>query len=280
VADKASAAGILDFELLTDVGIVSWLERDRAWPIGMPGTLDPEKIGVTLTEIEEAARVADDAARRRRDADRQIELDGKTVNAEEKNFPAILEAIRAGLSESFLATPAKVSSLAFQPAGKAKGRRRGGRGTTAARQPRLSPAQMDAVGLAGEVAAYGWLEANYDEFTDASWCSGYRNRIDGAGGDDSHGYDFEILTPRQRLMFEVKATTGAGFEFDLTDVEMRAARRVRRNEQYHILFVTHALTSEERAIYLLPNPLGQQGIGRYRTLGSGLRLKFELDRPE
>ncbi len=163
---------------------------------------------------------------------------------------------------------------------KPKRRGRGGRGTTAARQPRLSPAQMDAVGLAGEVAAYGWLEANYEEFTDASWCSGYRNRIDGTGGDDSHGYDFEILTPRRRLMFEVKATTGAGFEVDLTDLEMRAARGVRRNEQYHILFVAHALTSEERAIYLLPNPLGQQGIGRYRTVGSGLRLKFELDRPE
>src|SRR5205814_7866204 len=105
VADKASASGILDFELLTDPGIVAWLERDGAWPAGMPETLDPEKVGITRTEIEKAARAADDAARRRRDADRQIELDGKTVSAEETNFPAILEAVRASLSESVLATP-------------------------------------------------------------------------------------------------------------------------------------------------------------------------------
>jgi Domain of unknown function (DUF3883) len=135
---------------------------------------------------------------------------------------------------------------------------------------------MAAVGLVGEVAAFEWLKANYPDANDASWRSGYRNLLDGAGGDDSLGYDFEVLSRQRRLLFEVKATTGDAVEFDLTDAEIRAAQSVRRTERYHILFVAHALTSDERAIYLLPNPFAAEGIGRYGTLGSGLRLRFDI----
>lgn len=65
-------------------------------------------------------------------------------------------------------------------------------------------------------------------------------------------------------------------EFDLPAAEIRAAQNLRRGDRYSILYVSHVLTSDERAIYLLPNPLGTEGLGRYRTIGSGLRLRFTL----
>jgi hypothetical protein len=69
---------------------------------------------------------------------------------------------------------------------------------------------------------------------------------------------------------------GDAFEFDLTEAEIRAAQTIRRSDRYYILFISKVLNSDERSIYLLPNPLGTEGIGRYRTVGSGLKLRFSV----
>jgi hypothetical protein len=52
--------------------------------------------------------------------------------------------------------------------------------------------------------------------------------IGGYEGDDFLGYDFEIVQRSQTLHFEVKATAGEEYEFEMGVSELRAARSARR----------------------------------------------------
>lgn len=278
VVDEASASGQLDFEPLTAERALALLVHGGRWPSEMAPSLDPNEIGIEASDLDEVRETREDEERLRRDAARQISIDGETVSAEQHNYAAIVDAVRHGITPELLAIPPEVADLPAIPPG---GRRGGGTGTgpgvTAARRRRLSDVQVGAVGLAGEVVALEWLKANYEDATDASWRSGYRNLVLGGNeGDDSLGYDFEVLQRRRRLLFEVKTSVSDVCEFDLTDAEIRAAQRIRRSDRYYILYVTHVLTGDERRIHLLPNPLGTEGLGRYRTVGSGLRLRFTL----
>jgi len=277
VVDVASATGQLDFEALTPERAVAWLAHTGRWPLEMARSLDPAEIGIEESDLDEVVQRREDEARRRRDAARHVSIDGETVNAEQDNYAAIVQAVRTGITPELLASPPKVVDLPAMPPGGRGGGTGSGSGVTAARRRRLSDVQVGAIGLAGEVVAHEWLKANYGDATDASWRSGYRNLVLGGNeGDDSLGYDFEVIERRRRLFFEVKASVSDVYEFDLTDAEIRAAQRARRGDRYYILYVTHVLTSDERAIHLLPNPLGTEGLGRYRTVGSGLRLRFAL----
>jgi hypothetical protein len=277
LVEEASQAGQLDFEPLSEVRALTWLAETGRWPADMPRTLRPAELGLSAADVDVASRQRENDARRRRDETRQISIDGTKISAEEENYAAIVASIRAGITPELLSTPATLSGLDSQ-AGQDRGRGRpGGSGVTAARRPHLSDVQKAAVGLAGEVVALEWLKAKYPNITDAAWRSGYRNLLLGGNeGDDSLGYDFEVVFRRHRSLFEVKATAGDAFEFDLTEAEIRAAQTVRRSDRYYILFVSKVLNSDERSIYLLPNPLGAEGVGRYRTVGSGLKLRFSL----
>lgn len=278
MVEEASVEGILDFEEVNENAIIDWFSRTGRWPEGMPRSLKSIDLGLSDQEVRLAEETRDENSRRQRELGSVIFIDGQEFNAEQQNYSSIVEAVRASVTGGFLATPPKVLDLAQQVWQRRAGQRSQGRGTTAARRPRLSPAQQGAIGLAGEVVALQWLKANYPLATDASWRSGYRNLLlGGSDGDDSLGYDFEVLGPKIRLLFEVKSTTGDTLEFDLTDAEIRAAQRVRRGEHYFILFVTHVLQGDDRSIHLLPNPFGKEGIGRYRTIGSGLRLRFDFN---
>lgn len=277
VTDSASSAGWLDFEPLATEAAITWLAATGRWPAGMPLSLDPDDLGLSCDEIESAARGKAEVERRRQDQSRQITLDGSVLDASQENYGSIVASVAASVDPALLAVPARVANMAAVTAGPF---RRGGvtrKGVTAARRPRLSEVQAAAVGLAGEVVAFAWLRVQYEDATDASWRSGYRNIVLGGDeGDDSLGYDFEVLTPRRRLLFEVKASVGDQCEFELTDAEIRAAQGLRRSDRYYVLFVTKVLTSDERALYLLPNPFSTEAVGLYRTMGSGLRLGFDL----
>jgi hypothetical protein len=277
VVEAASQAGQLDFESLSEERALAWFDAVGRWPVGMPRTLEPFALGLAIEDVDAAALKRDEETKRRHDETRQIAIDGTKVSAEPQNYATIVDTIRAGILPSLLATPPKLTELGLLAPAHGREGSRGGHSVTAARRPHLSDVQAAAVGLAGEVVALEWLRSQYDDVTDASWRSGYRNLLLGGDeGDDALGFDFEVVSRRHRLFFEVKATTGDTCQFDLTKAEITAAQGIRRGDAYFVLYVTNVLSSDERAIYLLPNPFGTAGIGRYRTVGSGLRLQFVL----
>lgn len=277
VVDAASAAGWLDFEPLASDSAIAWLAASGRWPDAMPLSTDPDDLGLSVSDIESAAAKNEEEERQRQDRSSQITLDNTALDASPENYASIIESVQASVAPELLATPARVADLSVVAV---VGQRRpggSGSGVTSARQPRLSEIQARAVGLAGEVVAYAWLRSQYEDATEASWRSGYRNLVlGGHEGDDGLGYDFEVLTPKQRLLFEVKATVGDRCEFELTDGEIRAAQGLRKSDRYYVLFVTHVLNSDDRAIHVLPNPFIAEAVGLYRTIGSGLRLGFDL----
>ena len=257
--------------------MIAWLAATGRWPTEMPHSLDGGDLGLSDGDIEAAASKKAAVEKQRQDQSRQITLDGRVLDASPENYNLIVDSIALSIDEGLLSMPAEMAGLAPMPPGPPRGPRAGGRnGITAARRPRLSDMQAAAVGLAGEIVAFAWLRRHYLDITDVFRRSGYRNFVVGDEGDDSPGYDFEVLTPRRRLLFEVKASVGNRWEFELTDTEIRAAGGLRRGDRYHILFVSSVLNSDERAIHLLPNPFSTDAAGLYRTMGAGLRLGFEL----
>jgi hypothetical protein len=154
---------------------------------------------------------------------------------------------------------------------------RGGSGFTASGRDTMSDKQAAAVGLVGEVAALEWLKARYKDVDDGAWVSGYRNLVFGDGlGDDTLGYDLVVERRRHRLFFEVKSASRDSTEFVLTANEIAKARSLRKMESYHLLYVAYALDSKLRRIHELPNPLDPAHAHFFRSLGEGMRYRFDL----
>ncbi|WSS89863.1 DUF3883 domain-containing protein [Streptomyces sp. NBC_01176] len=200
------------------------------------------------------------------------------MSAEEDNYHAIVEAVRGGLTPEFLGSAGDAPLVAL---GRQTQRLPGaGRpGFSAGRRGKLSDTQALAVGLAGEVAALAWLMNRYDAVDESAWVSGYRNKVLGDGmGDDTLGYDLIVERKRSSLLFEVKSSAGGEGEFVLSPTEIARARSLKKRETYHILYVSHALDADLRKIHLLPNPLHPRSAHFFRSVGEGLRYRFQLSR--
>ena len=142
----------------------------------------------------------------------------------------------------------------------------------------MSEGQKRAVGLIGEVLTFEWLKRSYSEVNDDSWVSGYRSvTVGGYEGDDERGYDFEVIQMSQILKYEVKATSGDDFSFELGASELRAARASRLGT-YRIIFIQNVLDSDDRRLLVLPNPLEPDSGTRFRQTNSGIRFSFEPTR--
>lgn len=276
LADEAGGSGLLDFGSIDDQTAVAWLQHIERWPGDMPLTLSADDLGLSHAEVDSAQHAYEQERRRRHDERRRISIDDTDMSAEEENYEEIVAAVRAGIDDDFLTSTGGVS---LSPLDQPRSTTPGGnsRGLTAARRSKLSEIQTAAVGLAGEILALEWLKANYDGVDDGAWVSGYRNLVLGDGlGDDTLGYDLIVEQPRTRLFFEVKASPREPGEFVLTATEVARARSLKKRERYYLLYVAHALNSDLRHIYKLPNPLDPKSARFFRAVGEGLRYRFDL----
>jgi len=150
----------------------------------------------------------------------------------------------------------------------------------AVRPQRLSDEQKAAIGLVGETVAYAWLSHRYPSVCSPSaWKSAYRETVGEPPGDDTLGYDFEIVLKTRTVYFEVKATAGTDTTFELGESEVGKARDCTRSSRfdYRILFVTQVLDAERRAFFVLPNPMDPANQSFFRFPGSGLTCTFKFD---
>lgn len=269
------ASGRLDFVAVEEEQVTGWLAEGSFWPLVMPQTTDLEALGLdpdVLDRGQRERRAREEEARR---AARSVVLDGEQLDASERNYAELAARVQASVDERFLETSKRAAALAdVEPKATGPG---GGGGRGRARRERLTKEQRSAIGLVGEVLAYEWLQKRYpDEITPDSWVSGYRSAVlGGYEGDDSLGYDFEVVQKSQTLRFEVKATATDACEFPLTESELRAAQFARRGT-YRILFIRNALDRSRRTLHVLPNPFEDASRGKYRVMNEGLRYRFDL----
>jgi hypothetical protein len=270
------ASGRLDFVSVEDAQIIPWLAEGSFWPSGMPQTADFEQLGLSADVLDEGQRERKAREEEARRAARSVVLDGERLVASEENYAELAAKTQASVDQRLLETSKRQAALAeMEPREVASG---GGGGRGRARRERLTKEQRGAIGLVGEVVAYAWLRNQYpNEVTPDSWVSAYRSAVlGGHEGDDSLGYDFEVVQKSQTLHFEVKATTTDTCEFQLTESELRAAQSARRGT-YRILFVRNALDKNRRSLNVLPNPFEQASLGKYRVMNEGLRYRFSLE---
>jgi hypothetical protein len=112
---------------------------------------------------------------------------------------------------------------------------------------------------------------------DECWRSSYRDSYLGrSGGDDNLGYDFALLMPSRRQYYEVKASAGDEWQFDLGESEVRMAQRCSadRKSRYRIVFIANVLDRVARRLLVLPNPFSRRGTSRLRMVGTGMRFTF------
>lgn len=275
----AVEAGVLDFEVLDDTAILAWLARVGLWPEAMPTTTSSDELGLSAEDLESESDVQERERQERLRKRRVLRLDDVEVSAEAKDYGAIYRHVSESLRDETLATR-RTAQLEPLPETSARRESEGSR-SGGGRQPRddMSPAQRSAIGLVGETIAYAWLNRHYrDVCSPASWVSTYRETIGEPAGDDSLGYDFKITLKQTTLYFEVKATSGSDSRFELGESEVRKASECarRRRDDYRILFITNALSSDLREIHVLRNPMDPANDRYFGFPGAGLICTFRL----
>lgn len=282
IVDILDRGGLLDFRALkSEADVLQLLFRAGLWPAGVQLTLDLQALGLKPDDLDREKRLAEE--RRAEEARRRsrVEFAGTAFDSSAPEFAArfAAQAHAAFLTSDWRnRSKLRLVDLAVQPEHEPGSRGPGGRGPS---KPAPKPPETVrvAVGLAGELLAFRYLEAKHRRhFSERCWVSENRTSLFPEPGDISKGYDFCVNTSEREWLYEVKATPYEGFEFELTDNEYRvaAAASGQRSRAYRVLFVQHALDPTRCRILELPNPAAMDTRSRFRIVGrSSLRMRFE-----
>jgi hypothetical protein len=278
VLDALDGCGAMDFTLLSMSEVLTWLKVLGLWPEDMPGTDDPSALGLSTDDLDtqrsEERRRRAETARKRRTVlvdDHPFDLDDGLAQ-----FAAALDSSLAR-TPAFLAAANRHTRLHPVPEGTGGRSGLGGGGSGGgSRASGLSDQQRIAVGFAGEWLTYQWLEQVHgSDFGPECWVSEYRQEMFADAGDDSLGWDFEVLVRRLTYYYEVKTSLGEGGQIELGESQVRAAQRNAKNEQWRLIVITNVL-NEHRRLHLLRNPFHQKSRGLYSFVGQGLRLRYQF----
>lgn len=274
------SAGTLDFVPLDGELLAAWMHRVGTWPDPMPLTMDPAALGLTDADLTEATTERDAAREELLKAERRVTVHGSVMDLE-PSMANLIERLSGHLATSpaSLATPYRFTT----PQTRTDPGRRGGGGPrrpasrSVPRAQRLSDAQRDAIGIAGELTAFHWLRAKERSPVDETcWKSTYVSYVyEGALGDDSLGYDFEVPRSDGSVMYEVKATSGDASMIELGESEVACAQEHAKSGRWRLLIVEDVLSTEPRVL-MLPNPFGRDSRSLYRFVGNSVRLRFRL----
>ncbi|MGJ7575719.1 sacsin N-terminal ATP-binding-like domain-containing protein [Variovorax sp. RB2P76] len=283
VAAALDRAGLLDFRLVDEAEALRLLVRSGFWPEGTPQSLDLCDHGLTEADMDrERQRTQQQQAEEKRQLNLVVfgdtEFDASDAEFSRRFAEAASQAIAAGGWEE--RSSRRLATLIAQPEKVVTVKGGGGRGI-ARPTPKLPETIRGAIGLAGELLAFRFLEAKHPKnFNDSCWVSENRKSLFPEDGDLTLGYDFRVATTDREWLYEVKATPGDLCEFELTDNEYRQAVSASpdRSRRYRILFVFHALDPSRCRIVELPNPVSNAGAPLFRIIGrSSTRMRFEID---
>lgn len=273
------AAGVIDFRLLDEAGLLAWFVRLGLWPADMDATLDRQKLGIDKTDIETAKDEARRAAVEQAAVARSVKVNNRDIDPLDADWTAISADLAQALPKRLLTTSlgvmAKIHALEpklARPSGP------GGGGDYGGQIPRVPDAKRDMIGRLGEVVVYHWLKTKFSEQDiDKAWVSGNGALQTGKGGSDSHGFDFTLEYRKQVWQIEVKASLGDHRRFEMGETEVRAARLAampRSKVRYVIAYVADPQDPRLTRLEILPNPLSGAAEGVVSLLGEGMRFGF------
>jgi len=250
IRDVLDDSGCLDFDALDTTGLIGWLYSLDLWPAEMGRTDDLTVLGLTTSDLREGTTSKADAEAERRKALTSLRFGNRTYDTSTDELRDFARDVDGSVTDEQLAvrtTPTALTAVS----GRAGGKTPGGTGSGSRhRRPVMTDEQTTAIGLAGELVAYRWLERAYPGLvTPESWVSGNRSlALGGPPGDDTLGYDFKVARRTGALLFEVKATTTDGYAFDISDGELAAASAARKG-QYRIVYIRSVLSPDVKVRY-------------------------------
>lgn len=120
------------------------------------------------------------------------------------------------------------------------------------RKPKpMSDKKKKYIGFLGEVIVYEQLKKVYGEAS-VSWDSGYAKEANvNPLGDDMNHYDIRYKKNDEYYYVEVKSTTTANLEFEISELELEFGKEKKNN--YEIFIVTN-VESQDRKIKNIGNP--------------------------
>ncbi len=283
VAAVLDGTGLLDFHAVGEQESLALLARAGLWPGGTPLSLNLADHGLTQDDLDRErkrahAKQAEEKRRLNLVTFGGTEFDTSDAQFARRFAEAASEAFASGGWE--LRSNRRLANLAAQPERDPTAKRGGGGGSSKPIQ-RLPEPVRGAIGLAGELLAFRYLEAKHPKiFTDACWVSENRVSLFPDKGSMRWGYDFKVPTSERDWLYEVKATPGDLCEFELTDNEYRQAVAAApdKSRRYRILFVLHALDPSRCRVVELPNPASEANGSLFRIIGrSSTRMRFEIE---
>ncbi|MFF6843449.1 sacsin N-terminal ATP-binding-like domain-containing protein [Streptomyces tanashiensis] len=273
--------GLLDFEVLSVKALIAWLRTRGYWPEDMPLSDRRADLGLTATRSSEPTGVGKVAGGGRPGGSApgpHVMLNGKPMSARLDDLAALARDVAADLTPEQRATSATTATALaprIPPPRSASSSGASSHGGSY-QAPVTDQDRTLAVGLAGEAAVAAWLHEQFGVEPQDSWKSGLRvhGLAGGQPGDDRLGYDFLIHDGDATYLYEVKASTGSSGEIVLGESEVRRASRLKPDETYFIVYVSHVLDRDLRAIAVLPNPFGAPDLAGYELVSTQLRLRF------
>ncbi len=273
--------GLLDFRVLEEGGAMRALRAAGVWPENVALSLQLADHGLTEQDLDREKRREQEAETEKQRQLNLVKFAGLEFDARDSEFAARFASVAfvAFLNSSWRErSSVRTISLLAQPENQT-GSRGGGGGASKMRIKRPPEPIRAALGLAGELLAFRYLELKHgDRFSEACWVSENRVAAFPGRGDPSLGYDFRVNTSSGEWLYEVKATPGDTCEFELTDNEYRRAVSVAadRTRRFRILFVQSAFDPTQCRVLELPNPASDVGNPGFRIVGrSSIRMRFE-----
>lgn len=282
---RARDGGWLDFRMLNEEQIASWLTLEGIWPAGRAANVDLAAWDLSTDSIassEERAKAERAEQQRRRT---QVEFAGSTMSALADGYTDIAVAVAAFADQAPALGHVSSIDATLETMGQAKpsGSPGGSAGRGVPRLPEsgMSDEQKLAVGLIGELWAREWLRHRHHlELIDESiWVSRYRDAVlNTSGGSDTWGYDFIVATKSRTYYYEVKGSIGDPLRFELGPTEIFAAQRYRadREHRYRILYLAYVSDPARLTATLLANPFSVKAAGKFRPVGKG-SVVYEFD---
>jgi hypothetical protein len=273
--------GLLDFRVLAGDGALHILRSSGFWPSDVALSLELSDHNLTEADLDKEKQREQEMEAEKRRLRNLVTFGGLEFDASESDFPTKFASVAFPAyqeSEWRQRSSVRTIALAAQPEGEPS-RGGGGGGASKKKVTRPPDSVRAAMGLAGELLAFRYLEAKHvDRFSEACWVSENRIAYFPGHGDLSLGFDFRVNTKTCEWLYEVKATPGDSCEFELTDNEYRRAiaAAADRTHRYRILFVQHVFDPSRCRVLELPNPASEVGVPGFRIVGrSSVRMRFE-----
>lgn len=235
------------------------------------------RLDISDEEIRAASDTTENLKERDRRKKRLVKVCGRDFDGDPSNLKNLFSLLSDAVPEERI-EPFDLDALVDLEATRSgKRRSRGGGGARNKPRARMSAAEKEVVGLAGEIFAFRALKRAFGaSMSSASWVSENSRHVFPTNAvDDTLGYDFDVVVHGRRHLIEVKATVGQEEEFEMgpSQVERAIESRSDPDVRFLICRVFHAL-SDDPGFDLLPNPFEDEQRGRFSIQEAGMKVRY------